>query len=340
MRGKVTLQQIADMAGVSKYAVSRALAGKPGVSTHTRELIYKTAGQLGYFNDLSNTPQPQGDSKAVKSAETVAVIFPNIRYQNRESFYWGRIFEGIAQRLDEQRLDMLTLTQPTRDGVTGILNPEGILGIISVGTVSTQVLLDIKRINIPIVMIDHIDPAMYCDSVFMDNQVCIRDLMTHLISKGYRDFQFVGEIGYAVSFNERWQAFRSILENYQIPLNQNPLLNNDNDDNSDYIAKIKSIEINDLPEIFVCANDIIALNVMHALKEMGISVPERCAVTGFDNIKESESAEIPLTTIHVPKELLGARAVDKLLWRLENRNENNEKTLIHGEVVIRASTQR
>jgi LacI family transcriptional regulator len=338
MRGKVSLQKIADMAGVSKYAVSRALAGKSGVSTHTRELIYKTAGQLGYFNDKSNTPQPLMESKSVTSAETVAIIFPNIRYQNRDSFYWGSVFEGIAQRLNEKKLDMLTLTQPSRDGVTSILNPDGILGIISVGTVSTQVLLDIKRMNIPIVMIDHIDPAIYCDSVFMDNQASIRDLMTHLISKGYRNFQFVGEIGYAVSFNERWQMYRSVLESYQIPFKQNPLLNNE--EISDYSVVVESMEVDDLPEVFVCANDMLALNVMHGLKKKGIAVPERCAVTGFDNIKESETAEIPLTTIHVPKELLGARAVDKLLWRLENRSGNSEKILILGEVVIRASTQR
>jgi LacI family transcriptional regulator len=129
-----------------------------------------------------------------------------------------------------------------------------------------------------------------------------------------------------------------VLEQYQIPFKQNPLLNNDC--NGDYSAIIRSMDVDDLPEVFVCANDVIALYVMRGLKEMGVAVPERCAVTGFDNIKESENAEIPLTTIHVPKELLGARAVDKLLWRLENRSGNSEKTLILGEVVIRASTQR
>ncbi|MCL6459865.1 MAG: helix-turn-helix domain-containing protein, partial [Gorillibacterium sp.] len=48
MKQKVTIQQIADLAGVSKFAVSRALSGKTGVSTTTREMIIKTACQLGY----------------------------------------------------------------------------------------------------------------------------------------------------------------------------------------------------------------------------------------------------------------------------------------------------
>lgn len=55
MRGKVTLQEIADAAGVSKFAVSRALSGKPGVSEETRAVLVKLAAQMGYFRNHPKT---------------------------------------------------------------------------------------------------------------------------------------------------------------------------------------------------------------------------------------------------------------------------------------------
>lgn len=61
MRRKVTIQSIADFTGLSKFAVSRALSGKPGVSSQTRDTIFKAAGQLGYFKD-SKSAQNAGMS--------------------------------------------------------------------------------------------------------------------------------------------------------------------------------------------------------------------------------------------------------------------------------------
>ncbi|WP_231638656.1 LacI family DNA-binding transcriptional regulator [Paenibacillus sp. JCM 10914] len=58
MKTKVTIQEIADFTGVSKFAVSRALSGKSGVSPQTRDMILKAAGQLGYFRD-----QPEANSR-------------------------------------------------------------------------------------------------------------------------------------------------------------------------------------------------------------------------------------------------------------------------------------
>ncbi len=98
------MQQIADAAGVSKFAVSRALTGKPGVSEHTREMIVRTAGQLGYFKAepkryLVETPAEQ--EMKIDRQGTILILFPNIRSQNRSSLYWGPIFDGISARLNE-----------------------------------------------------------------------------------------------------------------------------------------------------------------------------------------------------------------------------------------------
>lgn len=332
MKSKVTIQEIADFAGVSKFAVSRALSGKSGVSAQTREMILKAAGQLGYFKDEPNPyANDLQDLDNRKWNGTVLVLFPNIRYQNKESLYWGPVFDGISARLNQKGLDILTLTEPSGDHMFSLLNPKAIRGIITVGTISTQILLDIKRLEIPVVMVDHLDPAFPCDSIFTDNFYCMKEIMTKLISKGYRKYQFVGNIRDAQSFYERWIGFLSVLGEHGIEHKQNPALIAPEVDNYGE-PLIKAIEEQGIPEVFVCANDTYALFLQEAAKAHGMDLSARAQLTGFDNTYENLNL---LATVSVNKELLGMRAVDQLLWRLLNRQSSYEKLLIRADVMVR-----
>ncbi|SDW25145.1 LacI family DNA-binding transcriptional regulator [Paenibacillus sp. CF384] len=332
MRGKVKIQEIADFAGVSKFAVSRALSGKNGVSERTREMIMKAAGQLGYFknNEPARFTGELNEHEEMKRSGTIVVLFPNVRYQNRDSVYWGPVFDGVNTRLSQRGMDIITLTEPSGEHVFSLLKPEAIQGVITIGSVSTQILLDIKRMNIPVVMIDHSDPALHCDTVFSDNFSCMQELMTKLISKGYRKFQYVGSINEAPSYFERWLAFRTTLESYQIELNQDPQLIGP--DAQDMYLLFSKIKLGELPEVFVCAHDVNARYLIEELNKLQIQVPEQCAVTGYDNTCDNYPI---LATVNVNKELLGMRAVDQILWRILNPSSSYEKKLIYGEIITR-----
>ncbi|WP_211745789.1 substrate-binding domain-containing protein [Paenibacillus sp. Marseille-Q4541] len=340
MRKKVTMQQIADTAGVSKFAVSRALTGKSGVSEQTRDKIIRTAGQLGYFKNGTG-----GAARAVVSDEekdremnpdwqrqtgTILVLFPNIRHQNMDSLYWGPVFEGISARLNEKGLDILTLTEPSSDKVFSLLNPEAIQGIITVGAVSPSLLLEFQRLQIPVVMVDHSDSAFHCDTVFSDNISLMREMMNQLIAIGYRKFQFAGNIYDAPSFLERWTAFRMMLDEHNIPLEQNTKLFHE--DIVGLKEAVSEIPKSQLPEVFVCVNDSTARFVLEQLTNQNVSVPDDCTVTGFDNVM----VDLPiLATVDVNKSLLGRRAVDQLLWRVEHPSSPAERLLIHAEMIFR-----
>lgn len=335
MRKKVTIQEIADLVGVSKFAVSRALSAKSGVSPQTRETILKAAGQLGYFRQpeqIQQTPTRPDSNWRPSTTEsgTIVVLFPNVRYQNRDSIYWGPIFEGITNRLDQRGVDILTVTEPSGDNLFSLLNPGAIRGIITIGAVSTHILLDIAKTKIPTVMVDHDDPAFPCDTVFVDNFHAMKQLMFRLISKGYRSYQFVGPIQDALSFELRWLAFKSALEEHEIPLHQDPLLNSQHA--YDIYLMMQHYTLDNLPEVFVCAHDVNASYLIAELVKRGIHVPTDCVVTGFDNTMGDEPI---LATVDVNKEWLGARAVDQLLWRLEYPEASPERKLIAGELVVR-----
>lgn len=339
MKQKVTIQQIADLTGVSKFAVSRALSGKSGVSPATRERIVQAAGQLGYYHGAASE-YPAAPAAAAASPKepgggdnkgAIVAMFPNIRYQNHDSVYWGPIFDGISARLNQRRVDILSLTEPSSDHVFSLLNPEAIQGIITLGSVSSKILMDIKRLSIPLVMVDHVDLALQADTIFTDNITCMRQMILKLVSRGYRKYQFVGNIRDAHSFYERWLGFSSVLNDYDIPHEQNrQLLTLDLESiYMDFPAAIAGWE---LPEVFVCVNDTTAMYVMETLAKSGIEVPRQVNVTGFDN----SNPELPiLGTVDIDEEAMGMRAVDKLLWRIANPAAHYEKTLIQAKVIVR-----
>lgn len=74
----------------------------------------------------------------------------------------------------------------------------------------------------------------------------------------------------------------------------------------------------DIPDALACGCDTIAIGAMRAAKERGLRLPDDLAITGFDDIVFARDLDLPLTTIHVPKELLGELAVRKLLERIDH----------------------
>lgn len=336
MRKKVTVQQIANQAGVSKFSVSRTLTGKPGVSERTRELIVHVAEQLGYYNHMPNSVSESniagsGDNfnKEKRNRGTILVLFPNVRFQNYDSAYWGPILEGVTTQLNEYGLDILTVTEPSHDNLFSLLNPEAIRGTITVGAVSSVSLFDLHKLEIPVVMIDHMDASLCCDMIFTDNQTSMRELMYLLVTKGFRNFQFVGNKTEAYSFFERWTVFRLVLEQYGIACTQNDLLLKGTfEDIGQALTEMRGT----LPEVFVCMNDATALDLIEQLGRHGIKTPDECLVTGFDHINDLHSISV---TVHVNKRMLGMRAVDQMLWRIANPEAAMEKKQLAADLIIR-----
>lgn len=344
MAKKVTMQQIADYAGVSKYAVSKALSGQAGVSEETRIKIVKIATQLGYF--LQRHTQPVSRPSTThdgRKANTVVILLPNVRMQHRESTYWGRIIDGITMALKERGLAMITITEHSPDNFLQVLNPSGLSGIIGVGFVANPMLLEIRKLGVPFVLVDHEDESVPSDTLFVDNFGATRRLTNHLIAQGHTAIQFIGDIHFSQSFFDRWLAFRTALEESKIPVPQNENLtqvigSERTQDTLRILDQIRQMSSsNCLPTAFVCANDSIAISAMRALGQADIRVPQNVSVTGFDDIDDTIDIRPALTTVHVHKEQFGARAVDVLLRRMANPEAPHEKVLVSGTVVFRDS---
>lgn len=349
MNSKVTMDEIAKRVGVSKYAISKALSGKSGVSEQTREKILKIAHEVGYFN------QPRVKNKYTRSVNrkspadqleksSIMILIPNIRLQSIESFYWGHIVDGIVGELNKNNLSMIITTEYLADHASTLININELLGIIIVGTISTSMLMAISQLGLPIVTIDHEDRTIPVDSLFVDNQEGTTRVTEYLLQTGHTFIQFIGDIDFSRSFKERWYGVRNTLENHGYTVSQDEhLLHLNSLDIAQTKEQISSYLMNrwhpdDQRTAFVCANDDIAIATLQVAKALHLKVPDKISITGFDNIAISEQTDPPLTTIHVNKEALGKRAVEILLRRYHNPDTTKEKILMATELIIRSST--
>lgn len=339
---KITMQEIADRVGVSKYAVSKALSGKSGISAVTREKIFEIASQLGYLNQKT-IKKIQSQSTSEQSDKIVCILIPNIRSQNKESGYWGKVLDGISKTLESEGIGSIIVSDDSPRNFNLVMKPEGLLGVIGVGLVSTPMLMELRSKAIPFVMVDHEDEMIESDTIFMNNVDIMRKLTNFLIGKGHTRIQFVGNLSYSRSFFDRWIGFRSIMEESELPylhrnhalLNVIPSLREEN--TNLLLTGLQSIPPSEFPTAFVSANDQIAVLVYNALKAMNLRVPEDCSLTGFDNNVDIVKDFPTLTTINAEKDALGIKAVDLLLWRLKNRHMPYEKVLLQSDLIIRES---
>lgn len=345
---RVTMQQIADHLGVSKFVVSKALSGKGGVNEHTKSRVIQAASQLGYFaqkNAYMKNKEGEPNVISASGKQSVIVLMPNIRFQTKDSLYWGKIMEGISRELERKGLGMVIVTESRVDSFVHVLNPSGIFGMIGVGKIDSELLLETHRLGIPMVLVDHEDDLIPTDTVFVNNTDAIARLCNHLIGLGHTRLQFVGDVRFSRSFQDRWIGYRKALEqnDLEAPKPIDPMLTLDGVDSGEFAGEFekwltKMKEKGQLPTALVCANDSIAFGVISALRKHGIRVPEDISVTGFDNIDAADRSQSALTTVHVPKEAMGERAVKKLLERIRYPELPVEKILVSADIVHRDST--
>ena len=339
---KVSMQDIANAVSMSKYAVSRALSGKSGVTPETRQFIIDAAKQLGYVHPKKTDSGIIGPHDDInRDRHTIAVIMIDERFQSRENPYWGGILDGLQAYAAEKNLGMIVISEAAALKFGSVINPDSLLGMIVIGHLPTDVLFAIKQTNVHIVMVDYEHQMLPCDTVFMSNFDCMRKLVQYLVGLGHQSFMFMGSVAASRSAYDRWWGFLSTLEDCGIK-HQQPveLLNAYNFSRLEtenfvgrWIKQQKKLQA--LPTAFVCNNDVLASDLIAILKDNDIGVPEDCSVTGFDDCFYGKNK---ITTIRSELETMGRRAVDTLIWRMQHPGVPHEKILISGELVIKETT--
>lgn len=330
---KVTLESISSILNVSQNTVSKALRGAPGVSDELRAKIFNLATEMGY--------------KKVQQAAEISV--KNITLLCRSSFlsdvtFWSQVFSGISKYCSKNniKLSVVSIDGSKEEKAETILSimPYTADGFIIAGTISDTLLKKIKSSKIPFVVVDHFSEEVDCDYINISNKLGIYKLMKHIYNNGHRNIGFISNSISAYSFTERFDAYLKYMKDFKLPVKDEYLWLEAEYIQTDYLKNklSSSIKNKDFPTAWICVNDNTALTFIKALTEMSLSVPEDVSIVGFDNI--SELIYTNLTTIDVPKQSIGEKAVEQLISRVENPNKPLEDVMLSVELIERASVKK
>lgn len=181
-------------------------------------------------------------------------------------------------------------------------------------------------------------PIKNIPATMTDNESGMRAIVKHLIEEhGYKRIAFIRGPKGQLEAEQRFEAYKAELKASNIRFDENLILDGDFTPESGR-ATVRTLfdERNIRVQAIVASNDRMAFGVLEALGQRNISVPDAIAVTGFDNVGESQSMGVPLTTVHQSFYDCGKKSFEALLKKM-NGEEVADTNILPTELVVRWS---
>lgn len=329
MAKKVTMEDIARELRVSKSLVSKALSGKYNVNSEISRKIIETAKKLQYPISYQSTVESHSGN--------VVVIVDREGFSN--TAFWVKIIDRLESELKLCGFNMIL--RIVEDGDASY-KPNGTTradAFIVMGLVNQNLLKELKKQNLPIILMDYKITVGNYTHIRVNNRLGILQMMDLIAEKKHRHLLFSGSCSYAASFRERFEGVMDYI-------NAHPELNMkldhvDCSTSLDVLEKkeefLSYMKQKDRATVIICCNDSVALEYSILLKNAGYRLPQDISIVGFDNIRESSLVEPKLTTVEVPKTELAIATVENLIRKLRNPDALNRLVLIEPKVIIRES---
>ena len=192
-----------------------------------------------------------------------------------------------------------------------------------------------KEFSGPIVSLRQKEDKFY--SITIDDYHSMKALMEHfIVTHGYRRICFMTGRMELEDAQQRLRAYQDAMEEHGIPVTEHMIFEGDYWRFKGAEAVSWFFDQEKLPEAIVCSNDYMALSVFEELIARGIRVPEDIALSGFDDLEETKFSVPPITTLHMPNDLIGQKAVETVDALL--RGEEPKKTqVIQARLCVRGS---
>ena len=195
-------------------------------------------------------------------------------------------------------------------------------------------------LDIPILFVDgpsrRNGKSLPADQLYMDNITETTKFVNDMLAKGRTRIGFVGDYDHCQSFYERYTAFylAVAMAGYSV----DPafvIKHNHLEEMQPVIDSMKA-----LPDVFICANDFVATDLLQALAAVGKRVPDDVLICGFDDSAESRLSKPPLTTVHIHTQIIAFTAVHLLISRIQEPSLDYRTVHTQTDLIYRESTGR
>lgn len=354
MASRVTIQDIADAVGVSRNTVSKAINNTGILADSTREKILLKAKEMGYkqfsYVNISSMAASAETSQTSHSGEIALFTTSFLGASHFASLMLDKFQQELSLAGYSLSMHRVLPDELTQCRLPSSFDPERTDGILCVEMFDYDYSRMLCDQEIPILFADtpvlKFKEPLRADLLYMDNQTEIYRFVQKMASIGKTDIGFIGEISHCQSFFERYLACKNAIDFLHLPFNSSYYLTDNNPDcpgsygNSyeNYLDHaLRNLPV--LPDVFICANDFIAINILHVFEKLGIRVPDDVLLCGFDDSPESRILTPRLTSIHIHTQIMGLSAAHLLLSRIKEPALNYRTVYTETNIIYRESTK-
>jgi len=337
---RITIEDVAKQAGVSKGTVSAVINAKNTVKARTRDQILEVMKDLNF--------RPRGVARNLRNDtldKSIAIIIKDLNYP-----FYTSIATGVKEYANSKGYSVVVASSENDHEIekkfTHLFSTKDIKGTIIApiveGSTEIEHLFKLKMLNYPFVLLEAVK-GIQSNVVAIDNLRAIKKAVKYLIDSGHTKIVHFAGPPSSSHTQERIEGFRHAFSESPLVFTKEMIVSVGSlyeESFSKTLEYFKNKKREDYPTAIVCFNDQQALAVMTALRELNIRVPEDISIIGNDDIYYAKIYPVPLTTIRAPQHEIGKKAAEILIRNIESpKRLPIERIVLETEFIIRQSSR-
>lgn len=322
-----TLTQLSKDLGVSTSTISRVLNNDStlNISESTRTSIINYAKEIGYISKISKS-KPILMLYHCNPSSVEDLIDP----------FFNEIKESVIRICKEENITLHIYRRGEIPNTTTNIN-----GIIAIGTYNDEEIDLLKDYSKNITFINSFPDLKNYDSVVVDDDQAIEDMIDYLLATNASKIAFIGGDEYAPNedvprLNRRKNHFEYYTKKKNI---QTKLSIGEYSYKSGYDQMERLVQTDYIPDAIVCASDSIAHGALDCLTKYNINVPNTVQIIGFNDDNFVSELDIPITSMRVHKNHMAMYAIENLLNRIKSPSSIHTRTVLPATMIKRSTTK-
>ncbi|GAA3941059.1 LacI family DNA-binding transcriptional regulator [Microbacterium soli] len=329
-RDRVTIYDIAALAGVHPSTVSRALSTTPTrrVTAETVAKIKSIADELGY------EANPWAQSLRTQRTQTIGLVLPHF-----EDFTMGEVFEAATRTAFDSGYQSITVStgdDPGRSSqaIRALVRRRVDGLVIASAHLEDPALDELRDQGIPYMLLNRVHRDDPC--IRADDELGAYLAASHLIERGHRRVALLSGVAGASSAELRRDGFTRAFREATISLDPQLIQWSGLGIGSGIELGRRLLQLDEPPTAIFAANDFVALGVMSAARDLGRRVPDDLALVGYNDTEAGAALPIPLSSVSVPLRRMGEEAIRAVIGQIEGEAPRSD--VYEPRLVVRASS--
>ena len=331
-----TILELSERCGVSVSTVSKALNGYSDISDKTRELVIRTANEIGYF--------PNANARALKLKKTynIGVLFSTYSSLGLRNDYFAHILSAFREEASQGGYDITFIEHHIGRRKMSYLEHcqyrhfDGVC--IVCADYENDEVVRLAESELPVVTIDHAFQKSY--SIISDNYGGMKQLANYIIRQGHSNVALIHGNKTLVTRN-RVEGFLDAMKDNHIVVPKEFVV--EGLYRNQVFAEEQALNLLRLkkqPTCIIAPDDQSAVGVINAIRKSGLQVVKDISVAGYDGLESQQMVGVKLTTVKQERDNIGREAAKKLIHMIEHPQEKSQDTVFMKQTLLVGNSVR